>query len=234
MIDRDVLSILAVPGRGQDERVWGDFLPRLQQRHEVVTLAGAAELPTRAGDVILASSDAESAAVHTARDGRVQALVLLAPDPGEILPEVDLNVDARFPEAVEMIRFLQEIAHDDPEQRRSALADRMIRMLGPELPAKDATRLRSMIRDSADLMFDPEWQRTSRRAPYADVLSVLEVPALVVAAGEDQLTAAFARALTERASRGELVLLDTALRPYPWLAQPDAAAAAVLRFLAQL
>ena len=108
----------------------------------------------------------------------------------------------------------------------------MIHMFGPELPAKDAARLRSMIRDSADLILDPEWQRTSRPAPYADVLSALDVPALVVAAGEDQLTAAFARALAERVPRGELVLLDTGLRPYPWLAQPDAAADAVLRFLA--
>jgi pimeloyl-ACP methyl ester carboxylesterase len=234
MIDRDVLSILAVPGRGQDERAWGEFLPRLQQRHEVITLAGAAELPTQAGDVILASSDAASAAVHTASDGRVRALVLLAPNPGEILPDVDLDLDARFPEAIEMIRFLQEIAHDNPAQRSSALADRMIHMLGPELPAKDAPRLRSMIRDSADLMFAQEWQHTSRPAPYADLLSALEVPTLIVAAGEDQLTAAFARALAERAPRGQLVLLDTALRPYPWLAQPDAAAEAVLHFLAQI
>jgi hypothetical protein len=34
--------------------------------------------------------------------------------------------------------------------------------------------------------------------------------------------------------RGELVLLDTGLTPYPWLAQPDAAADAVLRFLARI
>jgi pimeloyl-ACP methyl ester carboxylesterase len=190
-------------------------------------------LLTRTGDVIMASSDAASAAVHAAGDGRARAVVLLAPRLGEVFPDIEVDLGPRMAKAFEIMDLAAYAkAVEDPEQRRSALADGMIRMFGPELPDADADRLRSMIRDYADLMLDPEWHRASPPAPYAETLSALDAPVLVVAAGGDPLAAAFERALAERAPHGELALLDTALSPYPWLAQPDAAADAVLQFLA--
>lgn len=47
----------------------------------------------------------------------------------------------------------------------------------------------------------------------------------------DERAATIARALAERAPRSEVVLLETAQPHYPWLAQPGAAAEALLKFL---
>jgi hypothetical protein len=235
MATRRALSIIAVLGRAQDERVWGDFLARLPRRYDVVVLEKPEDLAGRTGDVLLATSDATSAAVHAAGNGDGRALVLLAPLVSELLPEVHFDLRARMKETSEMRRLAEHLrAIEDPEQRRSALADGMIRLIGQDIPPADLARLRAMLYDHGDLILDPKSLRPIHSAPCADALATLDVPVLVVAAGGREITAALARALAERAPRGELVLLDTAQTTYPWLAQPDAALAAVTRFLEKL
>jgi pimeloyl-ACP methyl ester carboxylesterase len=235
-----VLSILAVPGRAQDERVWGDLLPRLRSRYRVVLLADPYELAHRSADVILACADAASAAVHAARNGRGRAVVLLAPLVNLAILELpELNVDlgrwAWTTETAEMFQLAEELrAIEDPEQRRAGLADGFIRVIGREIPSADAARLRAMVRDSADVIEDPTSLAPIYMAPYADELRALELPLLILAAGRDDRAVAIARALAERAPRSELVLLETAQPHYPWLAQPAAAAEALLQFLARI
>jgi pimeloyl-ACP methyl ester carboxylesterase len=231
-----VLSILAVPGRFQDERVWGGLLPRLRSHCRVVP-ADAYGLASQEADVILACSDAASAAVHAAREGRGRAVVLLAPLVNLAVFELpEVIADARrwilTTETAEMMEMAAEVrAIEDPEQRRAALADGFIRVIGREIPAADADRLRAMVRDSADVIEDPGPIAPIYTAPFVEELRALELPLLVLAAAGDERAAAIARALAERAPRSELVLLETAQPHYPWLAQPAAAADAVLQFL---
>ena len=133
---RQVLSILAVPGRFQDERVWGDLLPRLRSRYRVVLLADPYELAKQSADVILACSDAASAAVHAAPEGRGRALVLLAPLVNLAVFELpEVLADARrwiwTTETAQMTEMAAQVrAIEDPEQRRAALADGFIRVIG--------------------------------------------------------------------------------------------------------
>jgi pimeloyl-ACP methyl ester carboxylesterase len=235
-----VLSILAVPGRFQDERVWGDLLPRLRSRYRVVLLADPYELAKQSADVILACSDAASAAVHATREGRGRALVLLAPLVNLAVFELpEVLADARrwiwTTETAQMMEMAAEVrAIEDPEQRRAALADGFIRVIGREIPAADADRLRAMVRDSAYVIEDPGPMAPIYTAPFAEELRALELPLLVLAAAGDERAAAIARALAERAPLSELVLLETAQPHYPWLAQPAAAAKAVLQFLGRI
>lgn len=235
-----VLSILAVPGRFQDERVWGDLLPRLRSRYRVVLLADPYELAKQRADVILACSDAASAAVHATREGRGRALVFLAPLVNLAVFELpEVLADARrwiwTTETAQMLEMAAEVrAIEDPEQRRAALADRFVRVIGREIPAPDADRLRAMVRDSAYVIEDPRPMAPIYTAPFAEELRALELPLLVLAAAGDERAAAIARALAERAPLSELVLLETAQPHYPWLAQPAAAAKAVLQFLGRI
>lgn len=239
-----VLSILAVPGRFQDERVWKDLLPRLRSRYRVVLLADPYELAKQSADVILACSDAASAAVHATREGRGRALMLLAPLVNLAVFELpEVLADARrwiwTTETAQMMEMAAEVrAIEDPEQRRAALADGFIRVIGREIPAADADRLRAMVRDSAYVsayvIEDPGPTAPIYTAPFAEELRPLELPLLVLAAAGDERAAAIARALAERAPLSELVLLETAQPHYPWLAQPAAAAKAVLQFLGRI
>ena len=234
-----VLSILAVPGRFQDERVWGGLLPRLRSRYRVVP-TDAYGLANHRADVILACADAASAAVHATREGRGRAVVLLAPLVNLAIFELpEVLVDAGrwmwTTEMAEMMDMAEEVrASEDPEQRRAALADGFVRLIGREIPAADADRLRAMVRDSADVIEHPGPIPPIYTAPFVEELRALELPLLVLAAAGDERAATIARALAERAPRSELVLLETAQPHYPWLAQPAAAAEAVLQFLGRI
>jgi pimeloyl-ACP methyl ester carboxylesterase len=235
-----VLSILAVPGRFQDERVWGDLLPRLRSRYRVVLLADPYDLANQSADVVLACSDAASAAVHASHGGRGRALVLLAPLVNLAvfeLPEVlaDAGRWIWTTETTEMMEMAGEVrAIEDPEQRHAALADGFVRVIGREIPAADADRPRAMVRDSAAVIEEPGPIAPIYTAPFVEELRALESPLLVLAAAGDQRAATIARALADRAPRSELVLLETAQPHYPWLAQPAAAAKAVLQFLGRI
>jgi pimeloyl-ACP methyl ester carboxylesterase len=232
--DAQLLSVLAVPGLGQDERVWGGLASELGQRYELTLLSGSAAVANRTADVILAIADAAPAAVYAARQGRSRAIALLAPFAVEVMPEI--NVDPRelareFDQFRELTEQLKTI--DDPEGRRTALADGLIRVMGRELTSIDLDRLREMFRDKADVALDPA-AHGSWPGPYADDLAALQIPVLVLTAGQDERAAAVGRALAQRAPRGELVLLETAQTSFPWLAQPNAASAAVIRFLGKI
>lgn len=194
----------------------------------------------QSADVILACSDAASAAVHATREGRGRALMLLAPLVNLAVFELpEVLADARrwiwTTETAQMMEMAAEVrAIEDPEQRRAALADGFIRVIGREIPAADADRLRAMVRDSAYVIEDPGPTAPIYTAPFAEELRPLELPLLVLAAAGDERAAAIARALAERAPLSELVLLETAQPHYPWLAQPAAAAKAVLQFLGRI
>ena len=234
-----VPSILAVPGRFQDERVWGRLLPRLRSRYRVVP-TDAYGLANQSADVILACADAASAAVHATREGRGRAVVLLAPLVNLAVFELpEVIADARRwiwrTETTEIMEMAAEVrAIDDPEQRRAALADGFIRVIGREIPAADADRLRAMLRDSAAAIEHAGPIPPIYTAPFVEKLRALELPLLVLAAAGDDRAATIAWALAERAPRSELVLLETAQPHYPWLAQPAAAADAVLQFLGRI
>lgn len=231
MVDSERLSILAVPGRGQDDRVWGGLVSDLRRRYEVARVAGAAGLANRTGDVILASADAASAAVHAARDSRGRAIVLLAPLALDLLPGVNSDPTKWGDDLVEYKRLAEQLrVTTDPEERRSALVDGLMRTMGQELSAIDTGRLREMLHDFADVVLDPA-APGSWSGPYADQLRAMETPVLILAAEQNERAAATARALAQLAPHGELVLLKTAQASFPWLAQPDAALAAVTRFL---
>src|SRR5215204_2322239 len=224
--------VFALPGRGEDERVWGRLLPRLRAEHEVVMLRSDTELPRSTGAALMTCANAAASAVLAARAGRTGPLVLLAPSVGEVLPETGLDYGAVMVAKAQEYSWVHEVvAIADADRRRAALADAMVTSLGPELPACDAARLRSMFLDSADLALDRS--RTDRPPPCADEIRQVQVPVLVMAAGRDGPASAIARALARRAPKGEFVLIDTALTAYPWLAQPEAAAGAVLDFLAR-
>jgi len=209
----------------------------LRLYHEVVLVDDLTEA-TRArftDYVILAISEATSAAVHAARSGHGRALILLAPIPIQVLPEIDLDLRPRVDEAFKMAEVIGEVAAtDDPEQRRSVLADGMVRLLGKEIPSDNIPALRGMLHDHADQILDSSWEQGSSPASYEDELAALNVPVLVVAAGQDPYAAAIGRALAERAPEGDVKLLDTTQILYPWLSQPEAAAEAVTRFLSTL
>jgi pimeloyl-ACP methyl ester carboxylesterase len=228
------LVILAVPGRGQDERVWGGLASGLGKRYGIALLAGAADLANRTGDVILAVSDAAPAAVEAARRDRIRAVILLAPLAAELVPELGLDPRSWADELVEYRQLAEQVRTiTDPEERRSVVADGLSRAMGKELPAADVGRLRDMLRDTVDVSLNPSGQG-AWSGPYADELRTLTIPVLVLEAGRDERAAAMGGALARRAPRGELVLLDTAQRSFPWLAQPDAALAAVTRFLEEI
>lgn len=208
--------------------MWGGLVPRLRDRLELTVLAHVGDLRDQAGGAVMANSDAVAAAVHAGRDGRVDALILMAPSPGQLLPEVDLNYGEMVVETAKAAQWtLDVLAIDDLEQRRTALADGMLRRYRSELPPEDLDRLHSMIRDAADAAL----QRKDRPAPIADELTAVEVPVLIVAAGRDRWMPSIAQALARRAPRGQLTLLDTAVTPWPWVAQPKAAADAIFSFL---
>ena len=224
------LSILAVPGPGQDNRVWGGLAVDLGRRYDLTLLADAANLADRAGDAILAVSEAAPAAVEAAGRNRTRALILLAPLAAELIPELNLNPRSwadELPQYRELAERVRTIS--DPEERRSVAADGLIQAMGGELPAADVRRLRDMVRDTIDVAGQAGPGGWS--GPYADGLRTLTVPVLIVAAARDERAVAMATALAQRAPRGELVLLDTAQRSFPWLAQPEAALVAVTRFL---
>jgi pimeloyl-ACP methyl ester carboxylesterase len=179
----------------------------------------------------MAQSDAVNIAVHAARDGRVPALILMGPSPGEILPEVNIDYREFVAETAKASQWaLDVLAIQDPERRRTALADEMLRRYRTELAPADLARLHAMIQNSADLVL----QRKNRPIPFADQLAAVNVPVLIVAAGRDRWVPSIARALAHRAPRGQLVLLDTAVTPWPWLAQSKAAAEAISDFLAEV
>ena len=226
-------SLLAVTGRGEDGRVWGVLADRLAERYEVSAVLWDQVEPSARGRsfaAAVATSDGAGPAVCLAGSGAIRAVVLLAPAPGEILPEAGLDYEAVIAERLESFQWVHEVATiEDPAERRERLADGFAAMFSGRLPRPDVDRLREMYRDLGEIVF--MGAAAGAPEPYADEIARVEVPVLVVGAAGDTPAAAIARALARRAPRGELVLLDTELAPYPWLAKPTEAADAVLEFL---
>lgn len=159
----------------------------------------------------------------------------LAPLVYEPLPEADVGLLARVDDATEMMRLGRELATvQDPDRRRSVLADGLVRVSAQDVPDEETEALREMFRDHADVILDPRLTQAAKAPPYVDELAALQVPVLVVAAGENRVASAISKALADRVPQGELVLLSTSQTSYPWLARPDAAADAVLAFLTRV
>jgi pimeloyl-ACP methyl ester carboxylesterase len=235
MHSRDSLTVLALPGRGYDERVWGSFLPRLRRNVDVVLLEHLEGLAGYVDPVVMAISEATASAVHAARDGRVRALVLMAPTATQALPEITVDIGPRADEGFKIVEVIQAAATtDDREQRRAVLADGLMRLYGQGIGPEDLAALRAMFYDHADKILDPAWEQASRQPPYEDELAELAIPVLVVGAGGDPYIAEIARAIAGRIPGSDLALLDTAQILFPWLAQPEAAVQAISRFLAAL
>lgn len=234
MDQNQLLTSIFVPGHNEDDRIWGNMLTPLRERSNVVLLPDLPDLSKGDDVVLLTSSDAASEAVHAAREGKARALVLLMPTLAELLPDTGLDYVSLAHEKAQDWSWLQDVVTiSDPEERRTSLADGMVGMMGPELPAVDAARLHSMFRDMADTILTRP-RAADRPRPYADALKTLDVPVLFIGAGRDEAAMAIIRALFRRTPYGELVLLDTPLTFYPWLAKPDQTAAAVLDFLTRI
>ena len=228
----DAISVLAIHGRGYDERVFGSFLPRLRQEFEVTLAEATDEMAEYRDAVIIAISEATSAAVHAARIGRARGLVLMAPTPTQVLPEISLDFKPRVDEAFKLAEVVQSAAAtDDQEQRRRVLADGMARLYGEGIDSEDTVALRAMFHDHADQILDAEWNQAAPQRPYEDVLADVTVPSLVIAAGGDPYAAAIAGAIAGRIPGSDLVLLDSAQILYPWLAQPDAVVQSISQFI---
>ena len=224
-------------GRGEDDRIWGSLFTDLASCGDVrrrVDLADLADLDAGGDVVLVASGRSTSAAVHAAAAGKAQALILLSPGLAELLPDVEIDVDAVVRDVIQDLGWLREaVAMGNPDDRRRAFADGAVIMAGNGLPAEDVSRLRKMYYEHADVALTPE-PPSERPQPYAETLKTLDIPVLYVGVRENDLAVATLKALLRRTRRGELLLLDTPTTSYPWLAKPEETAAAITDFLTRV